>query len=507
MAATLAIRRLALRFETPASPAEATVRRIAVGLRARLEARLRRHDGGEGDETVVLIPRLEITLDHPADGSADALADRLADAILMGIARSRATDAVGLRFASRTMHAAAFIEALVSGTAWSRWWFRGFQGLRALPVGRAVRTLCDRDWGRALAILRDVQPAERERLWRLMESADADAILAGIAEAGISADATAGLASVADDDPVWDRLAAVLVAMPTAPAPVAALAALCALDDADAVPTVIRALRDLAQPSPAPRDPRIDPISVQGANLAMPLRRAVARLRRDRGTRTPPTAERWRGSPLLGYAILWPELDQCHLDQVCAGWPAPAAGLQAVDLVRLLVLSACAGPAGEPWRDPVWRDAFGVPGSFGDLALAAWVQRVGLGGWRTLARAHASGQTRPLPATPPGPSPATYTGLPASDRGTRRMARLAVGRVGATLLGDFATRLPGFAGASAAFLRANLLGAGGIVQMHRTGVQVRLTRPPLDILLGMTGLANRDIRLRDGRMLRLERQP
>src|SRR5690606_41241162 len=70
----------------------------------------------------------------------------------------------------------------------------------------------------------------------------------------------------------------------------------------------------------------------------------------------------------------------------------------------------------------------------------------------------------------------------------------------------FRSSLPGFADSTPEFLRENLLSAGGAVRFDAQRVQAKLRRPPLDVLLGITGLADRTFELAGGRMLMLERR-
>ena len=69
----------------------------------------------------------------------------------------------------------------------------------------------------------------------------------------------------------------------------------------------------------------------------------------------------------------------------------------------------------------------------------------------------------------------------------------------------FAGRLPGFDGSSAPFLWGNLLRGGGRLRISGQRIEIDLSRPPLDILLAITRIGDRDTWLRDGRQLILRR--
>jgi hypothetical protein len=74
-------------------------------------------------------------------------------------------------------------------------------------------------------------------------------------------------------------------------------------------------------------------------------------------------------------------------------------------------------------------------------------------------------------------------------------------------LGNFKRRLTGFAAASFAFLLDNMLDVGARVTIDHTAVKIVLDRPKLDVLLSISGIANRTIPLSDGRILTIERAP
>jgi hypothetical protein len=77
--------------------------------------------------------------------------------------------------------------------------------------------------------------------------------------------------------------------------------------------------------------------------------------------------------------------------------------------------------------------------------------------------------------------------------------------LGLSALADFALRLPGFGAASLPFLRDNLFGCGANVLVTPDIVRAVVDRPPLDVLLSISGLADRSVEVCPGRRLELER--
>ena len=66
------------------------------------------------------------------------------------------------------------------------------------------------------------------------------------------------------------------------------------------------------------------------------------------------------------------------------------------------------------------------------------------------------------------------------------------------LASRFGRRLNGLREPSAPFLWENLLGAGGVLEPVEGGWQARLSRPPLDVLLSLSRLADGTVRLPGG---------
>jgi hypothetical protein len=201
--------------------------------------------------------------------------------------------------------------------------------------------------------------------------------------------------------------------------------------------------------------------------------------------------------PFAGLALIWPELDElCHAALGGDGAAIDRDGTPAAGALTLLALAAAAGCERAPdvWRDPVWRTLFGIAPRCSLWRAVDWLRQSQLVG-ATRLRA----KTARLGAA----DRAWLAGLPRS-RGPAR--RFVTGLV-AEALARFARRLPGFAEASAPFLWTNLLAVAGNVRIGEAEIEVTIGRPPLDVLLAITRLADRDVALADGRRLVLRRSP
>jgi hypothetical protein len=519
-APALAIRRFALAVEAPSSSAVATARLAGGAVRDLLPAALAERLPDTPDDLLLLIRRVELDLSLGEGDDAQRIATRIADALALALAIARASAPANAgaipeafdggampRFTSPAGHVAAFLAALAEGRGCNSWWFRGFDGLRVLPRSAAVRTVLLREPASIGAVFAALDLAARSRLANILGAADADLLL----------DALAALqpSLVAEED--WIALAAALRRAGARAAPARAVEALMIMaaersadiggEIAAGARTASRWLavagsapgppapRPPAPRPPAPRPPAPEAIARKrgasriseperlGSLLPEALRTALLASEDDSA---PAAAGARLFSPLGGYALMLAPLSEIDFAALSPGWhalsgAAPERGLQ------LFILAAAAGDR-RLLGDPFWRTLLALPPRVTVAELVAWFGAAPpVGPIDTVAAGRHRGVT-----LPPG------LGTP---RGRKAVAALA-----RSTLGRFAARLPGFASASAAFLRTNLLGAGATLWEAEGVVHVRLERPPLDVLLSITGAGEREVALPDGRLLRMERR-
>ncbi len=138
---------------------------------------------GQEDDAIWLIRRLqvEVALDvsafdetQIAQAWGEALAGRIVRAITQG------EDDV-LYFPNPPAYLAQFLVDLASGTAWGKWYYEDFAGLRELPTSTAAREALLRDLDAGIAALYQLSASGRlERLLSILSSADARRVFAAI---------------------------------------------------------------------------------------------------------------------------------------------------------------------------------------------------------------------------------------------------------------------------------------------------------------------------------------
>jgi hypothetical protein len=445
----------------------------------------------DGDERVIVLRRLDLGLATGAVADARIAADQVADLLATAIVRLAAAPPEDVAvFANPAAFLAAFVAAVARGEAWDRWWFQRFDGLKFLPASAALRTALLEQPGRGLAAMAALSAADRDAVLQRLEAGDARRLLDAFAATDPRRGAFgAAVAALAWEPPgAWSStehasLALVLVAVARGDgAPVGSLARAAAM------------LCDLRSVSGAEREmvaealaggriralaERLAPGRV--AHLA-PLFSATAATRRALAgqLRATATAAITRSHTRFGGLLLL----TAHLPDACEGVPA------------LLALAACAGPANAPEAiaDPILRDVLGLPAQPSAGELDDWLE--GLSGADV-------GRLASLGA-PASRADGRWLATPARLRGLGRVRQAIQGLANAALA-DFARRLPGFSEASAPFLWRNLLDVPAQVQARGDGLVATLGRPPLDVLLSISGLADRILVLADGRLLTLER--
>jgi hypothetical protein len=384
----------------------------------------------DDDDAVWRIRKLTLDVTVNAQWDAAHLARVWADRLAYAVRRAMATGGDGvtvMRWPSTAAYLASFVREAANGTAWSRWWFDSFSGLRLLARSAQIRT----------ALVR-AAPIGATAL-TLMSAADVGLVVAQL--------------STPDARMVLDALAPASSADATDSAATALLAALRALDSSPrhadeerwSLRLVVEALRDrpwgTAGPlaSVARAMARLSTVADEQSGRMGVVRRLLndgnaGGLRLVLGNadaeRLAPLAhasrvvvgaiaEQFAATALAGTAparaadndawwmpigapfMLAPFAAALPLDDATRGWPAIGSGDEPADccasaasLVRLLAMAtACGGErAARILADSTARRLAGVGKDVSGRQLRDWVAQLGVthaarlewtvGGWR-----------------------------------------------------------------------------------------------------------------------------
>jgi hypothetical protein len=464
---------------------------------------------GASDESLWFIRRLDVPIDVNAAWEPDAIARSWARQISRTLAQdlSGADGGNVIRFPDRAAYLACFVVDAASGDAFSHWVYRSFAGLRALPVSAAIRTALMDDPALGLAALQRLDVRELGTVIAALTEADAERSLNALAgdhdamslDASIAAAAAAWPVVAAQCDALSVPRAALALFVRAAGGRLAALAAqaiatlaaVMRVRPASAVSQLRAALlagdpaRVRAVAAPGTRVPELL-AHLSDAQFDTVLR-AVAP-----ASAAPAPAVGFGQTRFGGALLLLPFLDALPLDALAGNWP-PLHGVGAPRMLRWLVLLKCLGRPhmDAVLHDPALRDLFGIAPQIGWPQTAAWLGALGRTPRRELARL-----LRPRTRWGVGAPAAdlAYLALPRSagiDPLWQRALTVAARRV----MREFAALLPGFEGSRCDYLYRNFLDLAATLEYEPVRIVVRLGRPPLHLVLAMTGANRAHLRL------------
>jgi hypothetical protein len=445
------------------------------------------------DTALVFVRRLAFQVAIDAAWDRDAIAAHCARALAATLARELAAgDSENLvRFADRAEYLARFMVDTANGVAARRWYYEEFAGLAALTAGAALRTAAEAEPVTALAALRGLDDAQLVQ------------VVAMLGETGGARVLDAMGSGHSPSRPWGDVLPRLLRAWTQHPPPPGVDTGpqrslwLMARSDAEpdhALVTAARALavaitdmdrgtlamgRDrgedavwpwLATAPPAQRD-------VVSACLGELMR--ARNLAPDTGDSHP--AEDAGGStPFGGAFLLLDDLFALPLERLCARWPG-VAGMAAERAMEILVLAGCNGPgrAAAFVGDPLWRRMFRMDPTVLVDEMAHWLAALG----HARRRAFVHGLA---PARAGDDDDLACLSMP--PRALPREWSRALARASLQVMRAFVARIPGYGASHAAYAQRNFLAATASVEPEPARIVVRLTRPPLALMLNFAGL-------------------
>jgi hypothetical protein len=468
--------------------------------------------------------KLDLTLDAGFEeaGFARSLAEAAA-AALDEAASGLDTDNV-VRFHGPAAYVAGLVEALARGGMERCWWFADEEGLRFLPKPVAIRTallaepvlgqealsgLMPHRLGMVLAALGRREAARAMDGFAASAPSACDSEAAAVAVGSVQKAEGSGIGVPALSSPLALYLRASAASGRGGPALAAAAECAAALTDE-------RALRDLLGADPgalrgvarAAREAGGTALTELAARLGVASEDLTRMADSGEATETatrialaksnqPPRGvsagvpEGAQSSRFAGLLLLAPGLEIDAIAELAAGWPGAAGDMAA--WIGFAALGLCAGRScfGAWLREPVWRALFGLdPGD----TLAECAGAIPEAQWRALGLLGRMPETaREARFLLP---PRSMAGPP--EQAAARAAAHALTRLASAIASRFARRLIGLRAASAPFLWDNLLGAGGVFEPDAGGWRVRLRRPPLDVLISMSRLAEGSVRLPAG---------
>ncbi len=417
------------------------------------------------DPSVWFIRRLsfECLIDAGA-ADPDALAQFYGERIVRSVLRTMSAGPDGgevLRFADWAAYLAAFICDLLAGRAWQQWHYRGFDGLRHLPPGAAIREALAREPRYARPVLlRLDRLGQTPALLAALSETDARLLHGYAATSAPVTDPAAACRLLPDawpalpaGEPGWSERVALRLAIRTgwaaAPEPVRDFVAAMALLSAAA-----------GSPGPLPAT-SVDPAWEQrGLTLLLSLQASAPDVLERMASAAVPSPR----PAAAETAVLDSLFTTVFLLVGPLSETAPAEVL-ASPLLRLLVLAKCMGGARARLAllDPVIRLAAGLEDPLAEETA-----------WPPYAAPISAALT---------PAEREYLHLGLANAALDE----ALNAVALQTLRAWTRRLPGFHDCTLPFLYENFFAGHGSVVMTSEGLEVRLPAAPLRLVLRLAG--------------------
>jgi hypothetical protein len=435
-------------------------------------------------DAIWLLRKVEVELGVDAAAEPDAIAAAWSAAMARAVAGRLDTDAQGVAFfADRTAYLAAFLRDLAAGEAWSLWYYRAFDGLRALPIAAALRTAILADAGMGRAALLRLPPADAASVLNALSPLEARRVLTELAEKGECGVPSAGAVTAAWQEGTGfalapGRLALAFYLSMARQEPAAAGSA------AGGLALALAVLRGHVMAGAKDALAAIQQADIAGLYRAaghgdgerlaalLQLPAATRFVLTDVGEAAPNADEAMpRYTPHGGLFLLLPHLPLLQADAFA---DQPDGAPHAAQLLRLLILGACAGEDAivAVFLDPLWRDLFGIPPRFLLAGLKAWSGTAPNDAMRALEM-------------PPDTIRDVLDVPLVSAVGPLSPVLMAAAK---RVLDAFSQRLPGFGGSSPVYIRRNFLSCTASARFMPDGVQATLSRPPLHLVLSLAGM-------------------
>jgi hypothetical protein len=425
------------------------------------------------DESLWMIRRLDVALDVTLDWLSpdlpNALASRTATTIVEAMFSPDAGSNV-IHFANRAAYLSQFLTDVVQGDAWGKWYYGAFDGLRLLATADVVATALGRDREESLQALTHIQPGAFRRILSSLLSQHAAL--------------------------VWQRLMPARAIRPDT----FTLARVCEhwhSGQRPALPTLEHRALWLLHAETSRRTPSDGTFSAIRAVAAFEEARLLLRPpafrklvdtlecgdSRDLANAAGPRLAEWL-EPLLDHRDQIQDLNRPHdgiTSATCFGavfllLPSIAA-IPVPPALRFAIFRRCCPPTlhAHVTRDPLIRELFqletGDEPEFDPVALHETFLN-----WVDDDRDH----WLELPA-PPRPDLVYLS--PSDSPHDRELCLIA-----RAILKNFAWRLPGFAKSTLGHLWTNFLDLQARVQTLEDRRIVRLSAPPLHVVLSLTGM-------------------
>jgi hypothetical protein len=471
----------------------------------------------DDDPSIWFVREMNVNLDLNLDWNTDQVGKTWATQLVRKLASDLKEDnAHGIiRFPNRAAYLATFLRDLAGGDAWSKWYYKPFDGLRMLPLSAAISTAIRNNIETSLPALLQLSSRDLTKVIECLSTQETRKVLEAIAETRLSLSDEQCFAELWD---VWksDELDFLQTSNESSRAlrlfleierrhdaggatlqraAVAFVRLVASLKSGFRNQEVLRALLagDIAGLYVA--------AGATDAEVLLPFTHCSPDLLQEIWTTVSATTDHAaykRDSQKTyttfgGLFILLPFLDRLPVTMLTEDWPDAIDQQSAASLVRFIVLIKCLGEDRfeTAWNDPLLRDLLEIGPQISADRINEWSSQI----------------TLPLVER-------FIQQLASWDRENRQVEQslllitrlnddlqyltssvfhstafdLAMSIAAQRVMRQLSWRLPGFSQSSLPYLYANFLDFRASVDPEPNRFVVRVGTPPLNIILAITGL-------------------
>lgn len=468
---------------------------------------------GSSADVLWFIRKLDVNFSLNASWDPDTVARVWAESIaeaVYTVQQSGGAAEIVMRFDNRASYIGQFLADLAADSAWGKWYYESLSGVKMLSVSSAIRTVIGREPEAAFKGIATLEPASKSHIIERLTASDAGALLGSLTDNSDGQDVLEYVWKRVIEEGYttkgWqsDQISVAVIAdrvgsgydpqYSSVRQAVKGIIRLVRIAQAgDINEPLIRdgILRDSAADIYKALSPEevADILPLTGSDKQI-IRKVIDDIFGDR-----PRAHivsknddvETYSTVFGGVFLLLPLIDTLRLESVADGWEG-SSNCDAVTLLRFVVLARCMGGHSLPslLLDSSIRTVMGLSDEVTMKSLLSWCNSLSLGQKRELVRRIVTYlRDHDIRSGRFDRDYLTFDFIQKESPGNMRSLGLAAYAV----LSMFAKRLPGFATSSFPHLHRNFLSCQATMEVSTSRYSVTLSRPPLDVILNMTGMS------------------
>ena len=473
----------------------------------------------DDDPSIWLVRELSVNLDLNLDWNPDQVGKTWATQLVRKLSRDLKEDnAHGIiRFRDRSEYLASFLRDLAGGTAWTKWYYKPFEGLRMVPLSAAISAAIRNDIGTSLSALLQLSARDLTKVIECLSTQETRNVLEAIAETRPSLDDEQCFAELWT---VWktDELKFLQTSNESSRvfrlyleverrenggggatlqrATVAFVRLFESLRSGSGNHEVLRALlagdiADLYVAAGAQDAEALLPFTHCSPELLQEIWTTISAKTNRVACGRDPSQKAY--TSFGGGFILLPLLDRLPVTTLTDDWPDAIDQQSAASLVRFVVLNKCLGKDRfeSAWNDPLLRDLLRIGPQTSAETINEWSSQIPLRLVERFIQQLASWDRENRPVEQ---SLLLVTKLNDDLEYLRSSVfrstsfDLAMSIAAQRVMRQLSWRLPGFSQSSLPYLYANFLDFRASMEAESDRYVVRVGTPPLNIILAITGL-------------------